>query len=101
MTRYVTYQNPFGETTVEERSRKELVEEISYAVADAKAGRYWDDYSIWVEYDDGGWFSYIDGDMDGKFRKQHIKGIIISNGSTYEVYGNYHMIDDNMLVELI
>lgn len=97
----VVYQNPFGETIVEERSRRELLDEIADMVSDAKSGYRWDDYSAWVEYDDGGYFSYIEGDIDGAFRKQHVKGIIVSNGSTYEVFGRYRMIDDNMLVELI
>lgn len=97
----VVYQNPFGETIVEECSRKELVEEAASAVADARAGYYWDDCSIWIDYDDGTYFSYIEGDMDGDFKKQHIKGIVIDNGSTYEVYGDYGMVDDNMLVELV
>lgn len=101
MIREVEYQNPFGITYVEECTRKELLESISYAVDDARSGYYWDDYSIWVEYDDGSYFSYIEGDMDGVFRKQHIKGIIVSNGSTYEVFGQYKMVDDNMLVELV
>ena len=101
MIRTVTYPNPFGETIVEERSRKDLVETVSDAIEDARNGYYWDDCGIWVEYDDGGYFSYIDGDMDGSFRKQHIKGIVIDNGSTSEVYGDYRMADDNMLVELV
>jgi len=99
--REVLYDNPFGQTIVEECSRKELVDEVSEMVADAKAGIYWDYYSAWVEYVDGSWFSYIEGDMDGRFLKTNISGIIVSNGSTYEVYGDYRMYDDNMNIELV
>ena len=98
----VTYQNPFGETLVEECSRAELVAEISDCMRDFKDGYVWDDCSIWVEYADGSYFSFIGGDVDGRFLKTNIKGIIIDEfGACYRVYGNYRMTDDNMLVELI
>lgn len=99
--REVVYDNPFGQTIVEEYSRRELIEEIDDCLRDFRDGYIWDDYSIWVEYSNGGWFSYMEGDIEGRFLKTNITGIIISNGSTYEVYGDYRMYDENMNIELV
>ena len=98
----VEYPNPFGTTIVEECTRKELVEEISDCMRDYRDGYIWDDCYIWVDYLDGSYFSFNDGDVDGRFLKTNIKAICIDEfGTCYRVYGDYRMIDDNMLVELI
>ena len=103
MIREVTYPNSFGDMTiVEECSRKELVEEIDDCLRDYRDGYNWGDFYVWVEYTDGSYFSFMEGDMDGRFLKTNIKGIIIDEfGACYRVYGDYRMYDDNMLVELV
>lgn len=101
--RTVTYDNPFGQTIVEECSRRELVEEIDECLRDFRDGYIWDDFYAWVEYSDGSYFSIEEGcPHEGRFLKINIKGIIIDEcGAEYRVYGNYRMYDDNMNVELV
>jgi hypothetical protein len=45
--------------------------------------------SVAVLYKDGSFYSNICGDVDGKFRRNNIKAIILDNGCTTEVYGKY------------
>lgn len=101
--REVIYENPFGLMTVEECSRRELVEEIDDCLRDFRDGYIWDDFYAWVEYSDGSYFSIEDGyPQSGRFLKINIKGIIIDEfGVCYRVYGNYRMYDDNMNIELV
>ena len=91
-----------GITCVEEYSRKEMLGRVDDLLDLLDTPNYIDD-TVWIEYDDGSFF-YLDayyGVVEGSFKRQHIKGIIIDNGSTYEVYGKYRLTDGNMLVELV
>lgn len=101
--REVVYDNPFGQTIVEECSRKELIGEIDECLRDFRDGYVWDDFYAWVEYLDGSYFCIEDGyPQDGRFLKTNIKGIIIDEfGAEYRVYGDYRMYDDNMNIELV
>ena len=100
--REVVYDNPFGQTVVWECSRRELLWSVEEQVRNFIDGYGADDDgSIWIEYDDGSYF-YLSGfDCDGRFKKQHIKGIIMADAAGYSVYGDYRMCDDNMNIELV
>ena len=92
------YINEHGdEFIVEECTRKEFVQIVAWAVEDI----YWankcgcdpdPDTSIWVEYKDGSVFSWNDFcGAEGKWRKTNIVWGLVSNGSTWQVFGEYEM----------
>ena len=50
-----------------------------------------DDFSLYIEYNDGSCY-YLSGTVeDGKFKKTGIKTIIESNPSSFSLYGEYRI----------
>lgn len=59
-----------------------------------------DDENIYVEYNDGKYFQLIGKEQfgDTNFKRTGIKKVIIDNGSTFQVYGDYtYRIEDGCL----
>lgn len=94
-----TYTNQYDEEIiVEELTRKEFIE---WALGTIEAVEEYgsDDDTLWVEYKDGSHYSCGYG-TDGKFRKTNIEWGLISNGSTWQVFGEYEL-DENMVPQRV
>lgn len=87
------------EAIVEECSRKEFIEWALGTIEAVIVSESFDD-TLWVEYKDGTHYycSYFDCDSSDsrtfKFRKTNIVFGLISNGSTWQVFGDYEL-DEN------
>lgn len=101
-----TYTNQYDEEIiVEELTRKEFVE---WALGTIEAVCQYDsqDDTLWVEYKDGTHYycDYLDCDSSDnrtfKFRKTNIEWGLISNGSTWQVFGEYEL-DENMVPQRV
>lgn len=94
------YSDGEFEVTVWEVSRKEALNYAKECVEswyDGVSG----DGSVYIEYDDGSYF-YADETENinlANFKKQHIKTIIIDDGSGYTIYGPYEL-DDNLIPQV-
>lgn len=87
------------EAIIEEMTRKEFIESAQWTIEGIRD--YHDpDSSLYVEYKNGSWFhmqdfdGYIDISGDAKWRKSNIAWGLISNGSTWQVFGDYEL-DEN------
>lgn len=97
-----TYTSEHGEkTTVKELTRKEFIERALNTIeAVCQYDSLYD--MVWVEYKDGTHYccDYFDCDSSEgrtfKFRKTNIVWGIISNGPTWQVFGEYE-IDGDMI----
>lgn len=85
-----------GETfIIEEMSRKEFIEWATGTIEGIEVYNSEDD-TVWVEYKDGSHYSCGYGD-EGKFRKTNIEFGVISNAATQQVFGQYE-VDENGIV---
>ena len=88
------------ESYVWEVSRKEALNYAKECVESWSEGISGDG-SVYIEYDDGTYF-YADETEDinlARFKKQHIKTIIIDDGSGYTIYGPYE-VDENLIPQV-
>lgn len=94
-----TYMNQYDdEIIVEELTRKEFIEWALDTIETINECDS-DDDTLWIEYKDGTHYSCGYG-PDGKFRKTNIAFGLISNGSTWQVFGEYEL-DENMIPQRI
>jgi hypothetical protein len=87
------------EIMVEEMNRKEALEYAKDWFETIKTATYSTDMSIYIEYKDGSYYSNIDGDESGNFKKSNIKAIILDDGYEYYIYGDYEMTE-NLIPEV-
>jgi len=88
------------EAHVDEVTRKRA---LQYAIecVESWVDGYGGDGSVYIEYQDGKYF-YADETVPidlSKFKKQHIKTIIIDDGTMYTIYGPYEL-DDNLIPQV-
>lgn len=70
-------------------SQKELVEQISGVIRDAKDLGMGEEESIYVIYKDGSKYFVYDEEEIGKFKRYGIKAAVYEHVNGYEVYGNF------------
>lgn len=83
---------------IEELSKAEAIENVMSAIESNR--QYNDGDAAFVLYNDNSMYDCGDGSENGAFKKSNIKGIIISNGSTIQVYGKY-TIDELGIVDFV
>ena len=56
-----------------------------------------EDDSLYILYKDGSSYILTSNIEMGTYKKTNIKAVIIDNGNTYQVYGNYNLNDDAII----
>lgn len=56
-----------------------------------------EDDSLYVLYKDGSSYILTSSIEMGIYKKTNIKSIVIDNGNTYQVYGDYYLNDDAII----
>lgn len=85
------------EINVEEMNKAEAVEYAIDFIEGIENCNGNSDMSVYVEYNDGSYYSNLDGDVSGrKFKKTGIKAIILDDGYEYYIYGAYKMSENTI-----
>lgn len=58
-----------------------------------------EDDSLYLLYKDGSSYILTNNIEIGSYKKTNIKAVVIDNGNTYQVYGDYNLNDD-MIIEI-
>ena len=53
--------------------------------------KVFEDIAFFIQYSDGSYYSNVDGDTEGVYKKKGIKGIHYSNPVDSQVYGKYEV----------
>lgn len=71
----------------------ELIENDEYFRNDERYVNYnvFMDEAFFILYKDGSYYSNVDGDVEGIYKKKNIKGIHYSNPEDSQVYGEYEV----------
>ena len=87
------------EIIIEEMNRKEALQAVAQFIEDANAAGIGSVLFVWIEYNDGKFYSNSEGVEEGSFKKSGIKGMILDNGATYQIFGKYEVT--NSIPDLI
>ena len=78
-------------TVWETKRQKDLLDILDKLLENAKLLDYnaFEDIAFFIQYNDGTYYSNVDGDVEGTYKKKNIKSIHYSNPADSQVYGPY------------
>lgn len=80
-------------TVWETKKQKDLLDILDELLENAKVFTHnvFEDMAFFIQYNDGSYYSNVDGDIEGTYKKKGIKGIHYSNPEDSQVYGAYEV----------
>jgi len=79
-----------NEIIIEECNRKEALQIAEDIISSNFTGS---DLFVSIEYNDGSVYTNYEGCEEGSFRKTNIRGIMIDNSATFQIFGSYEVVD--------